>query len=223
MTNGDDFPHGTAESYRLEVDGDWELLELSDFGRQYVQVYSLIHALHAAGERGGGALEDWITRAFRVFPWRGGWSSVNFFKSLIYAVPDEYTPRVGRIEYASPGSIELQLAVRTARQTQRMVDTICSYSVKEVHATYERLHRDAKALDLLRRDVKLQEALEPPKAAFAAGAADELIRMMGMQHYTDQLKRLTQDNPLSLMKVVFALYRRVRVLAELQDSKKIRF
>ena len=34
---------------------------------------------------------------------------------------------------------------------------------------------------------------------------------------------LAKDNPLSLMKVVFALYRRVRDLAELQHSGKIRF
>ena len=105
MTNGDDSPHGVAGSYGLRVDGGWGLLELSEFGRQYVQVYSVIHALAAEAEE-RGALENRLRRTLRAFPWRGGWSSVNFFKSLIDAVPDEYAPRIAKIEYASPGSID---------------------------------------------------------------------------------------------------------------------
>ena len=222
MTNGDDSPHGAAGSYRLLVDGGWGLLELSNFGQQYVQVYSLIHALEVEAEE-GGASEDRFRWALRAFPWRGGWSAVNFFKSLIAAVPGEYAPRIAKIEYASPGSIDLLLAVGAAQQTRRIVDAVCSYSPERVNATYDRLHKEAKGQQLLRKNAKHEETFEHRELAFAARAADELIHLMGMEGYAHQLKRLARNNPLSLMKVIFALYRRVRVLAELQDEGKIRF
>ena len=92
-----------------------------------------------------------------------------------------------------------------------------------MNATYDRLHRGAKERQLLRKNVKRQEAFEPRDLEFAARAANELIQLMGMERYTPQLERLAGNNPLSLMKVIFALYRRVKVLAELQDDGKIRF
>ena len=64
---------------------------------------------------------------------------------------------------------------------------------------------------------------EPHPFHFARRAAEDLIDLMGMTGYAHRLWRLAKDNPLSLMKVVFALYRKVRVLAELQDGGKIRF
>ena len=222
MTNGDDFPHGAAGSYRLRVYGGWGLLELSDFGRQYVQVYSLIHALEAEAED-GGASENLLQWALRAHPWRGGWSAVNFFKSLIAAVPGNYAPRIAKIEYASPGSIELLLAVGAAQRTRLIVNAVCSNSLERVNATYDRLHKEAKGQQLLTKNAKHEEAFKPRESAFAARAADELIHLMGMEGYVHQLKRLARNNPISLMKVIFALYRRVRVLAELQDEGKIRF
>lgn len=212
MTNGDDAPHGVTGAYGLQVDGGWGLLELSEFGRQYVQVYSLIHALAAEAEE-RGALQNRLQWTLRAFPWRGGWSSVNFFKSLVDAVP---APRITKIEYASPGSIELLLGVGAAQQTRRIVDAVCAYSPDRVEATYDRLHREAKERQLLRKNVKRQEAFEPRDSEFAERAANELIRLMGMERYKPQLDRLAGNNSLSLMKVIFALYRRVKVLAELR-------
>ena len=40
----------TVGGHRLEIDGEWGLLELSGFGRQYVQVYSMLYALQCGAE-----------------------------------------------------------------------------------------------------------------------------------------------------------------------------
>ena len=219
MTNGDDLPLDAGE-YPLQVDGGWGLLELSDFGRQYVQVYSLMHVL---GATEGGAREERIRWAFHAFPWRGGWSSVNFFRSLMESVPNEYKPRIASIEYASPGSIKLVLDERAARQVRHIVETICATSVETADEVYRRLHTEAKELGLLRRDVKTQERFGPRESEFSIQAGETLIRIMGMRRDMDHLVRLSENNPLSLMKVLFALYRRVRVLAVLQSNGKIEF
>ena len=167
MTNGDDLPLGAAAgSYSFQVDGGWEFLELSDFVRQYVHVYSLIHAL---GMIDDAARKERIQRAFRAHPWRGGWDSVNFFKSLVGTVPGEHRPRVTSIQIASPGSIDLRLAVWAARQTGRVVNAVCSDSVDKANATYSQMYERAKDMRLLRKDVKLLEAIESQE--FHLGAA----------------------------------------------------
>lgn len=153
MTNGDDLPFGAAAgSYSLWVDGDWEFLELAESVRQYVHVYSFIHAL--------GMIDDAVRRerlqwAFRAHPWRGGWDSVNFFKSLVGTVPREHKPKVTSIQMASPGSIDLRLAMWAARQTGRVVNAVCSDSVDKANATYHEMHEHARGMRLLRKDVKI--------------------------------------------------------------------
>ena len=65
-----------ASKTRLSLDGEWSLLDLSSFGRQYVQVYSFLYAI-----KHGAPPEDLdddpfgfnrVLRAFEVFPWAGG-------------------------------------------------------------------------------------------------------------------------------------------------------
>ena len=222
MTNGDDSPFGAAVGrYSLEVlDGDWEFLELAESVRQYVHVYSFIHALGMLDDAARKERLQWV---FRAHPWRGGWDSVNFFKSLVGTVPAEHRPKVTSIQMASPGSIDLRLAMWAARQTGRVVNAVCSDSVDKANATYREMHEHARGMRLLRKDVKILEAIEPQEFRFAQRAAEDLIDLMGMTGHARRLWRLAKDNPLSLMKVVFALYRRVRVLAELQHGGKIRF
>ena len=53
-------------AYRLEIDGDWELLELSGFGRQYVQVYSFLYAFEYSIKQEHP--NDRTLRAFNKFP-----------------------------------------------------------------------------------------------------------------------------------------------------------
>ena len=41
----------TRGKHRLRMDGEWDLLELSGFGRQYVQVYSILYAFQFGADR----------------------------------------------------------------------------------------------------------------------------------------------------------------------------
>ena len=110
--------------HRLQIDGDWELLELSGFGRHYVQVYSFLYAFEYGIKQ--EYPNDRTLHAFEALPWAGGWSAVNFYETLRVAVPSNLRPRVIAIRYASPGFIELAVAIAVALSIRKIVDQVCS-------------------------------------------------------------------------------------------------
>lgn len=205
-------------NYRLEMDREWGLLELSGFGRQYVQVYSLLYALQFGAQEGP---DDGTLRAFGAFPWTGGWSAVGFYDSLRIAMPRDHRPRIVAIEYASPGYIELGVAVVVAANIRRIVDHVCGI-VDRANATYRGIYKAAMERKLLKVDVRrAQLELERDELEFAAGAARELGATMDLD-LADELEGLT-ENPLVRLKILLSLYRRVRYLSKLQRSRHIRF
>ena len=209
----------TVGHHRLEMDAEWGLLELSGFGRQYVQVYSIVYALHFGAEEEDP--EERTVHAFGAFPWIGGWSAVDFYDSLRIAVPAGHRPRIVAMQYASPGYIELAVAVGVALNIRRIVDHVCSI-IERANDTYSKLYKAAMERKLLRVDARrAQMKLARDELDFAEEATRRLAAMMGLD-LMDELERLT-ETPLMRMKILFSLYRRVRDLAKIQKSKRIRF
>ena len=209
----------TRGRHRLGMDGEWGLLELSGFGRQYVQVYSILYALQFGADRNN--LDDRTLHAFRAFPWTGGWSAVDFYDSLRAAAPKDHRPHIVAIEYASPGYIELAVVVTVALNIRRIVDHVCS-SIERANATYGKLYKAAMDRKLLKVDARrAQLDLERAELEFAEDVTRRLAGTMGLD-LTDELQSLTA-NPVVRMKILFSLYRRVRDLSKLQNSEQIRF
>jgi len=209
----------TVGRHRLEMDGEWGLLELSGFGRQYVQVYSMMYALHFGADEEDP--EERTMYAFGAFPWTGGWSAVDFYDSLRIAVPADHRPRIVAMEYASPGYIELTVIVAVACSIRRIVDHVCSI-IERANTTYSKLYKDAMKRKLLKVDARrAQLTLERDELEFAEEATERLAATMGLD-LRGELKRLT-ENPLVRLKVLFSLYRRVRDLARIQHSERMRF
>ena len=211
-----------ASKTRLSLDGEWSLLELSSFGRQYVQVYSFLYAIqHGAPPED---LDDGpfgfnrVLRAFEVFPWAGGWSAVGFYESLRVSVPEEYRPRIVAIKYESPGYIDLGVFLSSALAISALVRHVCT-SIRQADQTYHQIYTHARERKLLRRRADLELNLEELK--FAEDAAKRLGTAMGFKGM-DDLRRLT-DNPVVQMKILLSLFRRVRGLAEFQNSDQIKF
>lgn len=212
----------TVGDHRLEIDGEWGLLELSGFGRQYVQVYSMLYALQCGAEgEDEEEPDDRTLRAFGAFPWTGGWSAVDFYDSLRIAVPHNQRPQILAMEYASPGYIELGVILGVAVNIRRIVDHLCSI-IERANDTYSSLYRAAMERKLLKVDARrAQLRLERDELEFAEDAARRLAATMDLD-LMDELERLT-ENPLVRMKILFSLYRRVRDLARIQASGRIRF
>ena len=95
-----------------------------------------------------------LKRASKAYPWRGGWSTVNFFQTIVSAVPHAHTPRVAKLAYASPGSIDLDLSVPIAETISRLVAIVASAPDDAIDQAYKVLHREAQSKRLLGRNVK---------------------------------------------------------------------
>ena len=99
-----------------------------------------------------------------------------------------------------------------------LVRHVCT-SIRQADQTYHQIYTHARERKLLRRRADLELNLEELK--FAEDAAKRLGTAMGFKGM-DDLRRLT-DNPVVQMKILLSLFRRVRGLAEFQNSDQIKF
>jgi hypothetical protein len=82
--------------YHVYIDKRWQLDDLSVFSKAYEETYfALFGLLSVANEEiepkyGQGR----ISRAFRSYPWRGGYSALNFFGELKRSVPKKRRPTI---------------------------------------------------------------------------------------------------------------------------------
>ena len=64
------------KNIKLHIDERWELTDLNMLTRVYIQVYGLLYSLDVAYK------EEEIKYIYRKYPWRGGYSAVNFYQNL---------------------------------------------------------------------------------------------------------------------------------------------
>src|SRR4051812_45820153 len=85
-----------TDLYQIPIGGNWTLEDLYVFPRAYEQCYFMYLSLHQGAP---GLRDDSATYAYEVFPWQGGYSAVDFYNRLKWAVPKRRRPRISRIEY----------------------------------------------------------------------------------------------------------------------------
>ncbi len=85
-----------VDNIKLYIDGRWELTDLNVLTRVYIQLYGLLYSLDVTDDY----LDDEIQYIYGKYPWRGGFSAVNFYQNLFAKMPREYKPRA-RIQLRS--------------------------------------------------------------------------------------------------------------------------
>ena len=74
------------EKYKVYINGRWELEDFGVFSKQYTQCYSLLYSLAAPSQE-----TELVRRGFQFeyskYPWRGGFSVINFYFSLYAIIP----------------------------------------------------------------------------------------------------------------------------------------
>lgn len=205
-----------AESnYIINIDGRWDLEDLYVFPRSYEQVYFLVFSLLAHEDEN---IQERIKYAYSGFPWRGGYSAVNFYNNLKYTTPKLHRPQVLSIQYASPGWIELRLINFVAHTVESIVKSIAA-SILHANHVYNEVHKGLSERKLLRIDVKKKELeLEIMHAQYIEQSANTMARLVGLDNL-NQMHDKT-GSPLKTLKILLSLYRRIRTLAEYQNSGK---
>ncbi|WP_156927675.1 hypothetical protein [Bradyrhizobium sp. Tv2a-2] len=201
--------------YPIQMDGSWSLEDLYKFPRTYEQAYFALDALIPSD---GQVDLDRIDRAFKTFPWQGGYSAVNFYNQLKYATPIGTRPTVLSIRYASPGVISLALILEQAQMLAAIVTAVAG-SVAACNALYNQIMNDLQRRKLLRIEVE--------KARITLSREElNLIREYNKE-MAEILKIGTPDvldertgKPLVSLKILLSVYRRIRTLAEYHNRHK---
>jgi len=86
--------HVQADLHQLPIGGKWTLEDLYVFPRLYEQCYFMYLALDPNSREFD---DDRVHHAYEAFPWQGGYSAVDFYNQLKWAVPRRRRPRITRI------------------------------------------------------------------------------------------------------------------------------
>jgi hypothetical protein len=201
--------------YSIQMDGRWTLDDLYEFPRTFEQAYFAIDVLIPSDSQ---VDFERVARAFRAFPWQGGYSAVNFYNQLKYATPINTRPAVSSIQYASPGWMDLSLILEQAQLLAAIVAAVAG-SIAGCNALYNKIMTDLQRRKLLRIEVEKEKV---------ALGYDEL-KLIG--EYNKQMAEILQlgspdaldartGRPLVSLKILLSVYRRVRTLAEYRNKHK---
>lgn len=221
--------------YRILVDGDWTFLEFSVIPEVYTQIYAFFYALSQMGEETDISLKD----IFTSYPWRGGYSTVNFYNRLRSYISSENEPQVISIQYASPGWIELDLIAPVAFSIKNSVLAYVA-AFEDLETLYHEIHNDLSKRKLLRdaksqpqetsvahkkrqgkKGRKLPAPLSKDDLDFIVNAIDKLAQGIKLESL-NQIDELTSDHLITL-KILLSLYRRIRILASSQRMGKTQY
>lgn len=205
---------------KLLIDGRWSLEELSETAKGYIQLYGFAYSLLPDLPI---ARRDEIDSIYGKFPWRGGFSTVNFFNQLFHRIPSRLRPAVLRIQYASPGFIELSELLLVAGTIAGIVKTVCS-AINAVNETYRNIQKASVDHELSKIDLKRKEVeLAHQQIEFCTDASKSLVKVFGL---TDAQEKLIDDkvqgNPVMKLKILLSVYRRVEPLAKKQSEGKLK-
>lgn len=206
------------DNIKLYIDGRWELTDLNTLTRVYIQLYGLLYSLDVAEDY----LDTEIQYIYGKYPWRGGFSAVNFYQNLFSKMPRGYKPSIKSIQYASPGYIELTQIVEVARDVAQIVGYV-SAALLAGNKTYSVIHKGMSERKLMRLNLRSEElSLLEKEKNFIHSSVIEISELMGVKKETlAKLYFRNENNELAVLKILASVYRRARDLAKFQISHKL--
>ena len=193
----------------VEIDGRWEISDLRKFSDLVQDCYSFGFALLGAT---GNAAQQKIDSLFHKHPWRGGFSSVNFFKELYKNIPQEDRAGIRKIDYASPGEIKFYMNGDVADSIRELVldindeDSSAQESYKSARNFLQTRNWLSKSdMDIALSEADLIELTELLRASCEA---------FGLEEHSEHILALASGDPLSAVKIVLAYFRRLQGLAD---------
>ncbi len=205
---------------RLGLDGDWSLQDLSDFCRTYLQLYSVLYSIFppVLSSLNDEELER-LRYTYGAFPWRGGYSAVDFYESLRRFIPKDDRPIVRRVRYESPGFIELGLVVGVALSIKTIVKAVTT-SIRDINGAYNDIYKGMQQRKLTDIDVKRRQMeLTHDQLRFAREAQEQFGELISLDNVAE-LERLASNEVVS-PKVMLSVYRRARALSKDEREGKL--
>ena len=202
--------------HRIALGGEWSLQDLYEYPHTYGKGYSFFFNLTQLRDSEDDLIDE-LLLPFRINAWRGGYDAVNFYKQLASRVPRAGRPRLYRVQYASPGFLDLSLVVPVAIAVNLAVKAFNARS-SELISNYRNIQQELRDRKLHSLDVRKRELeLRKDELQFLDASADSLGEMLDLPEVS-LVREATGNNSLTTLKVVLAHYRRVRTLANYAKS-----
>lgn len=203
------------ESYRVLLDGKWQLEDLYTFPHAFSQCYAFIYCLDSKLDPRD---RDRINEAFEGYPWRGGYSYVNIYTVLQNQVPRRDRPVVKAISYASPGWLDIFLNPEVAIQVAKSVGILATSSVAAAKA-YASAMKYISQVSADRRRAELDELrLTRAQHQTFMAMCEDLAKFLGFKSVKELHERT--GNPEVSLKLLAAHYRRTEQLLDFVKEGK---
>ncbi|WP_186115465.1 hypothetical protein [Burkholderia gladioli] len=203
-----------SETVDVKIDGRWDIEDLAEYPQVLAAPYAFLHAVM----RGAQGRIDWLASAFQRYPWRGGYSTVNFYRELYDAVPPNERVVVSEIAYASPGKIKLRAAPDVIGALHLEVAT---FSTNRSYELYQNLRRQMSSRELLGRTSE-EAHIDDEIEIFLRDSCVELAEAISFE-YMDDLYRLCGNSWFLAAKLLLAYYRRLLDLSDFYKSGKAEY
>ncbi|KEC74894.1 hypothetical protein RLPCCGM1_c1238 [Rhizobium leguminosarum bv. phaseoli CCGM1] len=219
----DEYAHDErpADVARLLVDGDWELSEFGHFNQRYADIYAFSVAVKKWSRPGTSLkLKQDLRRPFLDRPYQGGFSYVHLFNDLNDNIPVEEQLSLNKIQYASPGYVDMSGKSDVFVELQELVTNFLERRrdiVKLYNELWGYLHKNG----YLRLSGD-QYGRGDPSEKYISKKSEELHKALKMGSFA-VIGELTNDNHLVSAKVILSFYRRLNELASFFAQGRVSF
>ncbi|HVA51350.1 MAG TPA: hypothetical protein VNH11_33725 [Pirellulales bacterium] len=203
---------GDDGSYTILVEGPLSLDELFELPTKYSQAYSLQYTLATLRPDG-----------FEAFPWRGGFSSMHFYRDIAKKLPAEAKPALDAVQIASPGFIRFVMDRRTASLVTEAVGRFLD-AKSAANLAYDRLRlyiRAEKLNDLREKNKDLRSHEWAEHDAKLIDFTRSLIE--AMQVIGGEILSSAAEAPFESAKITMSYAHRLRELAHFANAGQIIF
>ncbi|SAL39299.1 hypothetical protein AWB69_03884 [Caballeronia udeis] len=210
-THGYQTEHAASQSVSVAIDGRWDIEDLAEYPQVLAAPYAFLHAvMRGVSEHVAG-----VADMFQRYPWRGGYSTVNFYRDLYDAIPAPERVVVSKIKYASPGKIELRAATDVIEALHREIAT---FGDSKSYKLYQELRRQMSSRELLGRTSE-EAAVDSETDVFLRDSCVQLAEAISFEQM-DRLYALCGDSWVLSAKLLLAYYRRLLELSDFYRSGK---
>lgn len=199
------------------IDGRWALDDLKKFSNVLDDAYSFLFSLTSSI----GVNQSKLKTLFAKYPWRGGYSAVNFFEQLGLLVPFGLRPAVAEMRKQSPGFIDLSLHKPTSALLIDLVSGVSDRTGKQ-QVAYEQVRRALSERKWLGKSAE-EARLTRPDVVFLNTQIKTMATALRLQTHIPFIMELAENDPLAAVKILLSVYRRLKELSDYMDTGKAQF
>tara|TARA_R110002020_G_scaffold467027_5_gene690235 strand:+ start:1453 stop:2469 length:1017 start_codon:yes stop_codon:yes gene_type:complete len=191
----------------LVIDGEWELTDFGQFQQKFADIYAfVISSQNWQDESTPYDVRRAIQLAFLNRPFQGGFSYVHLFRDLAENIPRSDKLNLSKIQYASPGSVEIKGKAEIFTEMHEIIQNFLS-NKDALRKDYNSFHKFLSERNYLKMS---GDAYGQGDAAtsYIHQLSRNLAEKMLAPDY-DVVRNLSSNNALVCAKIVLAFYRRL--------------